>query len=103
LDREGYGNVRPFGLGDGAFDNDMIYFTVVIWALSLGVEIIIGAFGECKDCAMSWESFILLVGFLDLWWRWKWCVSFGFDLRVHAVLCWVSDFQNCRRVCYLRG
>jgi hypothetical protein len=64
----------------------MTYFSVVISTLSLGVEISIGASGNCKDCAMSWKSFILLLGFLDLWRRWKWWVSFGFDLRFCVVL-----------------
>jgi hypothetical protein len=64
--------VRPFGLGDGAFDSYMIYFSIVISVLSFGVEIGIGVSGDCKDCAMSWKSFILLLGFLDLWRRWKW-------------------------------
>jgi hypothetical protein len=93
--------MRLFDLGDGAFNNYMIYTYVVISALSLGIKISIGASGDCKDCAMSWESFILLLGFLNLWQRWKWWVSFCFDLRDGAVLCWVSDLRNCWRVCYL--
>jgi hypothetical protein len=39
LGGESYGNVRPFGLGDGAFDIYMIYFSIIILSLSLGVEI----------------------------------------------------------------
>jgi hypothetical protein len=93
--------VRPLGLGDGTFDNYMIYFLVIISMLLLGVKIGIGASSDCKDCAMSWKNFHLLLGFLDLWWRWKWWVGFGFDLRVGAVLSWVSDLQNWWRVCYL--
>jgi hypothetical protein len=85
LDEEGYRNVRSFGQGDGAFSSYMIYFYIVISALSFGVEISIGASGDCKDCVMSWKSFILLLGFLDLWQRWKWWVGFGFDLRVGVV------------------
>jgi hypothetical protein len=54
LGGEGYGNVKPLGLGDGAFDNYKIYFSVIILTLSLDVEIGIGALGDCKDCAMSW-------------------------------------------------
>jgi hypothetical protein len=60
----------------------MIYFLVIILTMSLGVKISIGASDVFKDCAMSWESFVSLLGFLDLWWRWKWWVGFGFDLRV---------------------
>jgi hypothetical protein len=43
---------------------------------------------------VSWESFVLLLGFLDLWRRWKWWIGFGFDLRVGAVLSWVVDLWN---------
>jgi hypothetical protein len=95
LGGEGYGNVRPLGLGDETFDSYMIYFSVIISTLSLGVKIGIGAFDDCKDCAMSRESFILLLGFLDLWRRWKWWVDFGFDLRIGVVLSWISDLRNC--------
>jgi hypothetical protein len=66
LGGEGNGNVRPFGLSDGAFDSYMIYFSIVMSVLAFGVEIGIGVSGDCKDYAMSWESFILLLGFLDL-------------------------------------
>jgi hypothetical protein len=93
--------VRPFGLGDGAFGSYMIYFSVIISALSLGVKIGIGALGDYKDCDMSWESFVLLLGFLDLWRRWRWWVGFDFDLGVGVVLHWVSDLRNGWRVCYL--
>jgi hypothetical protein len=88
---EDYGNVRPFGLGNGAFDSYMIYFSVIISPLSLGVKIGIGASGDCKDCVMSWKGFVLLLGFLDLWQRWKWWVDFGFDLRPGIVLHLVSN------------
>jgi hypothetical protein len=75
LGRGGFGNVRPFGLGDGAFNSYMIYFSVIISLLSLGVEIGVGAPGYCKDCAVSWESFALLLGLLDLWQRWRWWLA----------------------------
>jgi hypothetical protein len=39
LGGEGYGNVGPFGLGKGAFDNYVVYFSIVISALSLGVKV----------------------------------------------------------------
>jgi hypothetical protein len=73
--------VRPLGLGDGAFDSYMIYYFVIILALSLGVEISIGALSDCKDCAVSWESFILLLWLLDLWQMWRWWVGIGFNMR----------------------
>jgi hypothetical protein len=93
--------VRPFSLGNGAFDTYMIYFSIIISTLSLGVKIRIGSPTDCKECAMSWESFALLLGFLDLWQRWKRWVGFNFDLRVGVVLHWVGDLWNCWRVCYL--
>jgi hypothetical protein len=52
-------------MGNGAFDNYVIYFSVVVLALSLGVKVCIGAPGDCKDCAVSWEDFSLL---LELCW-----------------------------------
>jgi hypothetical protein len=58
--------MRPHGMGNGAFDRYMIYFSVVVSALSLGVKVGIRNSGDCKDCAMSWEGFILLLGFLGL-------------------------------------
>jgi hypothetical protein len=58
--------MRPLGLGDGTFNSYMIYFLVIISTLLYGVEIGIGSSGDCKDCAMSWESFVLLLGFLYL-------------------------------------
>jgi hypothetical protein len=73
--------VGPLGLGDGAFDSYIIYFSIIISALLLGVKIGIGAPGDCKDCAVSWERFVLLLRLLDLWW-WRWWVGFGFNLRI---------------------
>jgi hypothetical protein len=103
LGREGYGNVRPFGLGNGTFDDYMIYFSVIVSSLSLDVKIGIRDSSDCKDCAIGWESFILLLGLLDLWRRWRWrrLVGFSFNLGVAVVLRWVSDLWNCWRVCYL--
>jgi hypothetical protein len=69
----------------------MIYFSVIISLLSLCVEIGVGAPSDCKDCAVRWESFDLLLGLLDLWWRWRWWVGFSFDLGVGGPLRWVSD------------
>jgi hypothetical protein len=81
LGGEGYGNVIPLSLSDGAFDSYMIYFSVIISVLSFDVEIGIGAPGDYKDCAVSWENFILLLHLLNLWQRWRWWVRFGFNLR----------------------
>jgi hypothetical protein len=63
--------------------------------LSLGIEVGISTSSDCEECVMGGESFILLLVFLDLWWRWRWWVGFGFDLRVGVVLSWVSDLRNC--------
>jgi hypothetical protein len=74
--------MRPFCLGYRALDDYVIYFSIIVSALPLGFKIGIGASGGYKDCIMSWESFILLLGFLDLRWRWGWWIGFVFDLRV---------------------
>jgi hypothetical protein len=58
--------VRPLGLGNGAFDSYVIYFSVVVSVLSLGVEVGIGAPSDCKDCAVSWAGFGLLLGVMSL-------------------------------------
>jgi hypothetical protein len=63
--------VRPLGLGNGAFNNYMIYFSVVVSTMLLFVKVGIGAHDDCKDCAMSWEGFGLLLVLLDLWHRWR--------------------------------
>jgi hypothetical protein len=31
--------MRPFGLGDRTFDNNMIYLVIVVSALSLGLKV----------------------------------------------------------------
>jgi hypothetical protein len=61
--------VEPFGLGNGIFDDDMVDLAIIVSALLLCLRIGIRASGDCKDCAMSWEGFSLLLGFLDLWRR----------------------------------
>jgi hypothetical protein len=91
------------GLCDGAFDDYMVYFSVVISALPLSVEIGVGIGSDYQDYAMSGEGVILLLGFLDLWWRWQWWVGFGFNLRVSVVWHWVGDLRNYWRICYLRS
>jgi hypothetical protein len=61
--------VRPFGLSDGAFDSYMIYFSLVISALSLGVKVGVGASSNCEDSTMGGEGIGLLGRLLDLWQR----------------------------------
>jgi hypothetical protein len=86
--------MRSLGLGNGAFDTYVIYFSVIVLTLSLGVKVSIGASGDCKDCAMCWECFVSLLGFLGLWRRWAWWIGFVLCLGV-IVLHWVGDLQNC--------
>jgi hypothetical protein len=82
------------GLGNGVFDCYMIYFYVVVSALSHGIKVGIRTSDDCKDCAMSWECVVLLLGFLGLRRRWWWWwISFIFDLGV-IVLHWVGDLWN---------
>jgi hypothetical protein len=47
-------------LGKRTFDNDVIDLPVIVVALSLGVEISVGTFGNCKDSAVGGEGFDLL-------------------------------------------
>jgi hypothetical protein len=56
--------MRPLGLGNGAFNSYVIYFYVIVLAMSLGVKVGIGTSSNYKDCAMCWEGFIWLQGFL---------------------------------------
>jgi hypothetical protein len=100
LGGEGYMNVRPLGLGNGAFDSCMTYVSVIVSVLPLGVEVGIGTSGNCKECAMSWECFVLLLGFLGLWRRlWLW-IGFIFGLGV-IVLHWVGDLRNSASILVL--
>jgi hypothetical protein len=94
LSEEGYRNVRPLGLCNGAFNNYMIYFSIIVSTLPLGVKVYIGTSGDCKDCAVSWEGFALLLGLLGLWRRLWWWIGFSFDLGV-IVLHWVGDLWSC--------
>jgi hypothetical protein len=45
--------VGPFGLGNRTFDGNMVDLAIIVLALSLGIKIGIGAFGDCKDCAVN--------------------------------------------------
>jgi hypothetical protein len=62
LGGEGYRNVRPLDMGNGAFDY-VIYLSIIVSVLPLGAKVGIGTAGNCKDCAMSWEDFVLMLGF----------------------------------------
>jgi hypothetical protein len=69
----------------GTIDSDVIDLLVIVMAMSLGVEVSVGTSGNCEDCAMGRESVSLLQRFLDLGWRWRRWIDFGFDLRVGIV------------------
>jgi hypothetical protein len=86
----------------GAFDDYVIYLSVIVSMLSLGVEISVGTSGNHKDYAMDWESFALLPRFLILWWRLWWWIGFIFYLRVIAWP-WVGDLWSWWRICYLQS
>jgi hypothetical protein len=92
--------MRPLGLGNGAFDNYVIYFSVIVPALLLGVKVGIETSSNCKNCAMGWEGFVSLLGFLGLWRRWGWWIGFIFYLGV-IVLHWVGNLRNCWGICNL--
>jgi hypothetical protein len=83
--------VGPFSLGDQTFDDDVIDLPVVITTLSLDIEVDIRTSGDCEDCVVGGENFILLLGFLDLWRSWRWWVGFSFYLEIGVVLRWVGD------------
>jgi hypothetical protein len=86
--------VGPFGLCDGAFNNYMVYFSVVISALPFGLKVYVGASSNCEDCAVAGEGISLLRGLLNLRRRWWW-VSFSFDLGVGVIWHWVCDLWDC--------
>jgi hypothetical protein len=80
----------------------VIYLSVIVLVLPLGVEISVGTSSNCKDCAMGRESFTLLLRFFILWWRLWWWIGFIFYLRV-IVLPWVGDLWSWWRICDLRS
>jgi hypothetical protein len=66
LGSESDGYMRQFGFGDGTFDSNMINLSIIVASLPLVIEISVGAFGYCRDCAMSGESVGLLRRLMDL-------------------------------------
>jgi hypothetical protein len=48
LGGEGYQHVRPFGLGDGTFNNDMVNLVLIISTLPFGFEVCVLTFGDCE-------------------------------------------------------
>jgi hypothetical protein len=77
--------VGPFGLGTRTFDSNTIDLPVVVSALSLGIKISLGTFGNCEDCVMGGQGISLLWRLLDLRWRlWRW-VGFSLDLTIGII------------------
>jgi hypothetical protein len=58
--------MRPFGLGNGAFDGNIIDLPVIISPLPLVIEISVGASGDSKNCAMGGKVVGLLWRLTDL-------------------------------------
>jgi hypothetical protein len=85
--------VGPFGLGTGTFSSNMINLHVIVMTLSLGVEISVRTSDNCEDCAMGGEGVGVLRMFLNLRWRWRRWICFGFDLRVGVAWHWVCDLR----------
>jgi hypothetical protein len=50
--------MRPFGLCDGAFDNNMVDLFVIVSSLPLGVKIGVGSSGDHEDCVVGGESVV---------------------------------------------
>jgi hypothetical protein len=89
--------VRLLRVCNEAFHGYMIYLSVIVSALSFGVEIDVGTSGNYEDCTMGWESFALLLRFLILLQRLWWWISFIFYLRV-IVWPWVGDLWTWWRI-----
>jgi hypothetical protein len=83
-------------LCNGTFDGDVINPPVIIMTLSLGLEVDVGTPGNCKDCAVCGESVNLLWRFLDLRWRRRWWIGFGFDMGGGVVWHGVCDLWHRR-------
>jgi hypothetical protein len=94
--------VRPLYLCNGAFDDYVVYLSVIVSALPLAVEIGVGTSSNHKDCVMGWESFTLLLVFLILWRRLWWWIGFIFYLRVIGWP-WVGDLWSWWMICDLRS
>jgi hypothetical protein len=71
----------------------VIDLPIIVTALSHSVKIGVGTSSNCEDCAMGGEGVGLLRRFLDLRWRRRQQIGFGFDLRVGVVWHWVCDFR----------
>jgi hypothetical protein len=78
----------------------MIDLSIIVYLLSLGVEIGVGPSGDCEDCHGWGKCRVVteVLGFVVGWWR---RIGFGLDLRVSVVWYWVCDLWHCQRICYL--
>jgi hypothetical protein len=58
--------VGPLGLGDGAFDSDVIDLFVIVSLLPLVIKISVGSFGNCENCVVGGKAISLLWRLTDL-------------------------------------
>ncbi len=63
---ECYGYMRPLGLGDGAFEDNVIDLSVIVCLLPLVIKIGAGASSDCKNCEVGGEAIGLLRRLADL-------------------------------------
>jgi hypothetical protein len=56
----------PFGLGDGAFNNNVIDLSVIVSLLLFVIKISVGASGNCENCVMREKVVGLLRSLMDL-------------------------------------
>jgi hypothetical protein len=58
--------VRPFGLGNGAFNSYMIDLPIIVSLLPLAIEIGVGTSCYCENYVVGGEGISLLRRLLDL-------------------------------------
>jgi hypothetical protein len=56
----------PFGLGDGAFNDNVIDLSVIVSLLVFVIKISVGASGNCENCVMGEKVVGLLRRLMDL-------------------------------------
>jgi hypothetical protein len=64
--------MRPLGLGNGAFDSDMVNLTIIVHALPFSFEIRVSTSSDSQNGAVSGEGLELLRRFLGLLREWRW-------------------------------
>jgi hypothetical protein len=83
--------MRPLGLGNGAFDSDMVNLTIIVHALPFSFEIRVSTSSDSQNGAVSGEGLELLRRFLGLlreWrWGWIWLIFYLVVIGVGYVIC----------------